>query len=86
LTVNTSPIVLNWPGASVNVTTCVGQTVVWRNTDSVYSHTATGVSGPPTTGDIQPGTSSVPQSFPGPGTYPFHCDYHASESGTVTIQ
>jgi hypothetical protein len=86
LTVNTSPIIVSWPGTNVNVTTCLGQTIVWRNTDTVYSHTATGVSGPPTTGDIQPGTTSTAQSFPSTGSYPYHCDYHPTESGTVTIQ
>ena len=89
LTVNSSPIVVNWPGAAatnpVNVTTCQAQTIVWHNTD-IYDHTATGATGPPVTGDIPPGANSVPQGFPGPGTYPYQCDFHPNETGTVTIQ
>ena len=89
LTVNSSPIVVNWPGTAatnpVNVTTCQAQTIVWHNTD-IYDHTATGATGPPVTGDIPPGANSVPQSFPGPGTYPYQCDFHPNETGTVTIQ
>jgi plastocyanin len=58
--------------------------VVWRNTDTL-SHTATGTSGPPLTGDIQPGASSVAQTFTASASYPYHCDYHPSETGTVTV-
>jgi plastocyanin len=89
LTVNTSPIVVNWPGSAatnpVNVTTCQAQTIVWHNTD-IYDHTATGLTGPPVTGDIPSGGNSVAQSFPSPGTYQYHCDFHPNETGTVTIQ
>ena len=93
LTVNTSPIVVNWPGnAATNpptVTTCQSQTVVWHNTDSRYSHTATstGPSGFPNTGDIQPGATVPSQtSSPGPGTYTYQCIYHPQETGTVVLQ
>lgn len=89
LTVNTSPIVVNWPGSAatnpVNVTTCQAQTIVWHNTD-IYDHTATGLTGPPVTGDIPPGANSFAQPFPGPGTYRYQCDFHQNETGTVTIQ
>jgi len=89
LTVNSSPITVNWNSAAaftpVNVTTCVGQSVVWHNTDTNLAHTATGTSGPPVTGDIQPGMSSTAQSFPVAGSYPYHCDYHPGETGTVLV-
>jgi len=89
LTVNSSPIVVGWSSAAqttpVDVTTCAGQPVVWRNTDSNLAHTATGTNGSPLTGDIQPGTNSTAQSFPGAGSYPYHCDYHPGETGTVTV-
>ena len=89
LTVNTSPIVVNWPGnaaiSPVNVTTCQAQTIVFQNND-IYDHTATGLTGPPATGDIPPGANSSAQPFPGPGTYQYHCDFHPNETGTVTIQ
>jgi trimeric autotransporter adhesin len=90
LTVNSSPIVVNWPGTAATnpptLTTCQGQTIVWYNTDPINSHTATGTNGSPFTGNIQPGANSPAQSFPGPGTYPYHCDYHPNETGTVVIQ
>jgi len=90
LTVNASPITVNWSAAAatvpVSVTTCLGQTVVFHNTDTNLAHTATGSSGPPLTGDIQPGATSTGQSFPAQGQYPFHCDYHPGESGTVFVQ
>jgi hypothetical protein len=89
LTVTSSPIVVSWSSAAavtpVNVTTCAAQSVVWRNTDTNLQHTATGSSGPPTTGPIQPGASSAAQYFPGAASYPFHCDNHPNETGTVFI-
>ena len=89
LTVNSSPIVVSWSSAAavtpVSVTTCLAQSIAWRNTDTNVVHSATGTSGPPTTGAIQPGASSVAQSFPNTGSYPFHCDFHPNETGTVFI-
>jgi plastocyanin len=89
LTVNSSPIVVNWnSGAAltpVSVTICAAQSLVFRNTDTNLDHTATGTNGSPLTGDIQPGASSVPQSFPAAGQYPFHCDVHPNETGTVIV-
>jgi hypothetical protein len=89
LTVNSSPIVVSWSSAAavapVSVTTCLAQSVVWRNTDTNVVHSATGSSGPPTTGAIQPGASSVAQSFPNTGSFPFHCDFHPDETGTVFV-
>ncbi len=89
LTVNSSPITVNWSSAAaftpVNVTICAGQSVVWRNTDGSLPHTATGTPAPPPdTGNIQPGASSIPQLFPSAGQYPYTCLYHG-ESGTVTV-
>jgi trimeric autotransporter adhesin len=89
LTVNSSSITVNWSSAAastpVNVTACFGQSVVWRNTDTSLAHTATGTSGEPLTGNIQPGASSIAQTFSAPGSYPYHCDYHPNETGTVIV-
>jgi trimeric autotransporter adhesin len=89
LTVNSSPITVNWSSAAavtpVNVTSCVGQSVVWRNIDANVTHTATGTKGTPLTGDIQPGMSSTAQPFPSAGSYPYHCDNHPAETGTVFV-
>jgi plastocyanin len=92
LTVNTSPIVVSWPGSAATnpptTTTCQGQTIVWHNSDASYSHTATstGPTGFPNTGDIQPGANSPAQPTPGAGTYTYQCIYHPQETGTVIIQ
>jgi len=63
----------------------VGQSVVWRNVDTNVTHTATGTNGVPLTGDIQPGMSSTAQQFPTAGSYPYHCDNHPAETGTVFV-
>ncbi len=88
LTVNSSPIVVNWNlGATTvpaNVTICSGQSVVWRNTDVGQVHTATGNTPPPSTGSIQPGADSSPQIFSA-GTYAYHCLFHPGMTGTVTV-
>ena len=39
----------------------------------------------PLTGDIQPGMSSTAQQFPTAASYPYHCDNHPGESGTVLV-
>jgi Bacterial Ig-like domain (group 2) len=89
LTVNSSPITVNVSSAAgfspANVTSCVGQSVVWRNIDTNVTHTATGTSGSPLTGDIQPGMSSTAQQFPTAASYPYHCDNHPGETGTVLV-
>ena len=89
LTVNSSPITVNWSSAAavtpVNVTTCLAQSVVWRNIDTNLVHSATGPTGSPNTGALQPGTSSMPQSFPTTGSYSYQCDFHPSETGTVIV-
>ncbi|MFL5311555.1 MAG: Ig-like domain-containing protein [Myxococcales bacterium] len=90
LTVNSSPVVVSWNASAattpVNVTICAGQAVVWRNTDTDMPHTATGnPAPPPDTGDIQPGASSVPQTFSSSGQYHYGCIYHLSETGIVTV-
>jgi plastocyanin len=90
LTVNTARITVDWPGNAATtplvITTCASQSIIWHNADSVNFHSATGTTGPPTTGEIMPGAQSFPQSFPGPGTYSFHCDDHPNETGTVIIR
>jgi plastocyanin len=89
LTVNSSPITVDWGSAAavtpVNVTSCVGQLVVFRNVDTNLVHSATGSTGSPNTGAIQPGASSAGQPFPASGSYPFHCDFHPNETGTVIV-
>jgi plastocyanin len=89
LTVNSSPITVNWNqsavGSPLSITTCAGQSIVFHNTDTNLPHTATGTPAPPPdTGDIQPGASSAAQLFSTAGQYHFLCIYHG-ESGTVVV-
>jgi hypothetical protein len=90
LSVNTARITVEWPGNAATkpllITTCASQTIVWHNADPLYFHSAFGTTGPPTTGEMQPGANSFPQSFPGPGSYPFQCADHPNETGTVIIE
>jgi plastocyanin len=91
LTVNSSsPIVVSWNlGAQttpVNLTICAGQSVVWRNTDTNLTHTATGTPAPPPdTGAIQPRTDSMPQPFTNSGSFQYVCLNHPGMTGTVTV-
>ena len=89
LTVDSSPIRVSWSSAqtTLDVTICAGQSIVWHNADTNLLHTASAYSGgPPNTGDIQPGTDSVPQLFGAAGSpYSYHCLYH-QHSGTVRVQ
>jgi plastocyanin len=87
LTVDSSPIRVNWSTAQtkLDVTICAGQSIVWHNSDTNTFHTATSSTAVPYTGDIPPGTDSAPQRFPTPGSYPYSCLYHP-HSGTVTVQ
>ena len=87
LTVDSSPIRVNWSTAqtTLNVTICAGQSIIWHNSDTNVVHTATGTNALPNTADIQPGTDSTPQTFPTAGSYTYRCLYHP-HSGTVTVQ
>jgi plastocyanin len=88
LTVDSSPIRLNWSSAqtTLNATICAGQSIVWHNADTNAVHYAIGSnSGRPNTGVIQPGADSPPQPFAAAGSYPYSCPYHP-HSGTVTVQ
>lgn len=58
-------------------------TVTWTNTGSA-THTVTFDTGPDCGSVASTETLSV--LFPGPGSYPYHCDIHKSMKGTVTVQ
>ncbi len=61
----------------------VGQTVSWKNAD-VISHTATGTGFD--TGAIGSGQTSAPIKFSTAGTINYHCSFHPSMVGTLTVQ
>jgi len=88
LTVDASPVRVAWGTGqgTVNVSICAGQSVIWHNTDTNVTHTATGSNGrPPNTGSIQPLADSAPQLFDLAGSYPYTCIADLQHSGTVTV-
>jgi plastocyanin len=62
----------------------VGQTVAWRNSDSV-SHTATADGGAFNTGTIAPGATSTPVVMSAAGSFAYHCSIHPSMVGSLTV-
>jgi plastocyanin len=63
----------------------VGQTVAWRNADSV-SHTATADAGAFDTGTIAAGAKSSPILMATAGSFPYHCAIHGfAMTGTLVV-
>jgi plastocyanin len=60
----------------------VGQTVAWRNADSI-THTATGTSFD--TGAIGAGRTSAPITVTAAGNVGYHCTIHPSMVGTLNV-
>ncbi len=60
----------------------VGQTVAWRNADSL-AHTATGVGFD--TGTLAAGQTSRPIAFSTAGNFDYKCSFHPSMVGTLTV-
>jgi plastocyanin len=61
-----------------------GQTVAWRNADSL-THTATQDASGFDTGNITAGATSTPILFNTAGSLSYHCSIHPSMVGTVTV-
>lgn len=59
-----------------------GQTVAWRNADSI-AHTATGSGFD--TGAVGPGQTSRSISFTTAGSVDYHCSFHPSMVGTLSV-
>jgi plastocyanin len=63
----------------------VGQTVSWKNADSL-PHTATADGGAFNTGTLAAGATSKPITMTTAGTFPYHCAIHGfSMTGTLTV-
>jgi plastocyanin len=63
----------------------VGQTVAWRNADTI-THTATQDGGSFQTGNIAGGATSTPIMMSSAGTFTYHCTIHPGMVGTLTVQ
>jgi plastocyanin len=62
----------------------VGQTVAWRNIDSI-THTATQDGGGFNTGGIAGGATSAPVTMGSVGNLDYHCSIHPSMTGTLNV-
>jgi plastocyanin len=67
-----------------SATAKVGQTVAWKNNDSI-THTATDDNGAFNTGNIAAGATSNPIAMMTAGTSAYHCTIHPTMTGTLTV-
>jgi plastocyanin len=65
------------------LTVAAGTTVTVMN-DSDEEHTLTADDGSFDTGDLEPGATAE-LTFDEPGTFAFHCEYHSSMHGSITV-
>ena len=65
-------------------TVTVGQTVAWKNNDTM-THTATDDGSAWNTGNIGAGATSAPITMGTAGTFTYHCALHAGMTGTLTV-
>jgi plastocyanin len=71
---------------SPNPTTMrVGQTVAWKNTDSI-AHDATQDAGRFTSTTVNAGATSAPVAMSTAGTFTYHCTIHPGMVGSITVQ
>jgi plastocyanin len=69
-----------------DLTVAPGQEIVLRN-DGDATHTATADDGSFDLGEVAGGETSDPVTAPEePGSYPFHCEIHASMTATLTVE
>ncbi len=66
-----------------NLTIDAGTTVRWRNMDS-QPHTSTADDGEWDSGNLDPG-DTFEFTFDEPGEYPYHCQYHGPQTGSITV-
>lgn len=62
-----------------------GQTVAWRNADSL-PHTATADNRAFDTGTIAANATSAPIAMSSAGSFAYHCGIHPSMTGTLNVQ
>ncbi len=69
-----------------DLTVAPGEEIVLRN-DGDATHTATADDGSFDLGEVAGGETSDPVTAPEePGSYPFHCQIHASMTATLTVE
>jgi len=65
-------------------TVTVGQTVAWKNMDSI-THTATADGASFNTGNIGAGATSAAITMGTQGSFPYHCSIHGSMTGELVV-
>ncbi len=73
----------NYAFAPVSLTVKAGAHITWTNRDTT-AHTATADQGAFDTQTINPGQSGT-INFKRPGTYTYHCAFHAFMTGTIKV-
>jgi plastocyanin len=63
----------------------VGQTIAWRNADSI-THTATQDGAGFNTGTVAAGATSAATMMSTAGTFTYHCTIHPGMVGTINVQ
>lgn len=72
--------------APETITVPAGTELRWTNDDGA-PHTATADDGSFDLGEVAGGETSDPVTAPEePGSYPFHCEIHASMTATLTVE
>lgn len=69
------------PSASARV----GQTVAWRNADSITHDIVQDAAGGFDTGGVSAGAATAALTMTRAGSFPYHCSIHPSMVGTLTI-
>ena len=75
--------ITNYAFKPVSLTVKPGTRITWTNHDAT-AHTATVDNGSLDTGTINPGQSKT-IDFTKPGTYTYHCAFHAFMTGTIKV-
>lgn len=76
-------VIANYAYTPARLTVRVGTHVTWTNHDPT-AHTATADHGAFDTGTINPGHRRT-VTFHNPGTYTYHCLFHAFMTATITV-
>ena len=63
----------------------VGQTVAWKNNDTI-AHDATQDASRFASGTLSAGATSSPVTMSTAGTFTYHCTIHPGMVGTITVQ
>lgn len=76
--------IVDFAFSPADLTISEGDMVTWTNNGN-FTHTSTSDGGVWNSGDLTNGQSFT-FTFSSAGTYPYHCFYHPSMTGTITVQ